>query len=59
MSVKKEIQDLFSSEEFRDYFARFGRQGGKVRAQKMTAEERKESARKAARARWNRPKKKG
>jgi hypothetical protein len=29
-----------------------GRKGGKRRAQKLTAEERQESARKAARARW-------
>jgi hypothetical protein len=29
-----------------------GRKGGKKRAQKLTAEERRESARKAAQARW-------
>jgi hypothetical protein len=29
-----------------------GRKGGKARAAKMTAEERSESARKAAKARW-------
>ena len=30
-----------------------GKKGGKARAAKMTAEERKESARKAAQARWS------
>jgi len=34
-----------------------GRKGGKKRAQKLTAEERKESARKAAQARWAKEKK--
>ena len=32
-----------------------GKKGGPARAAKMTAEERAESARKAAKARWNRP----
>jgi hypothetical protein len=31
-----------------------GRKGGKVRAQNMTAEQRSESARRAAQARWSR-----
>jgi len=31
-----------------------GLKGGKARANKMTAEQRRESARKAAKARWNR-----
>jgi hypothetical protein len=30
-----------------------GKKGGKVRAERMTPEERSEAARKAARARWN------
>jgi hypothetical protein len=34
-----------------------GRKGGKKRAQKLTAEERQESARKAAKARWAKGKK--
>ncbi len=33
---------------------RGGRKGGKARAEKMTPEERRESAARAARARWNR-----
>lgn len=32
-----------------------GLKGGKARARKLTAEQRRESARKAARARWSRP----
>lgn len=34
-----------------------GQKGGKARAKKMTAEERAESARKAAQARWSKTKK--
>jgi len=45
-----------SKKELRDYFAKFGKKGGKTRAQKMTAEQRKESARKAAQARWTKKK---
>jgi hypothetical protein len=33
-----------------------GRKGGKKRAQKLTAEERRESAQKAAQARWEKEK---
>lgn len=32
-----------------------GKKGGKARAQKLTAEERSDIARKAAKARWQRP----
>jgi hypothetical protein len=32
-----------------------GKKGGKARAAKMTPEERRESARKAAQARWKKP----
>jgi hypothetical protein len=39
------------------YFAKFGKQGGKIRAKKLTPEQRKESARKAAQARWAKQKK--
>lgn len=35
-----------------NYASEFARKGGKARAQKMTAEERRESARKAVEARW-------
>ena len=45
----------------REYFAKIGKKGGKkggtVRASRMTAEERSESARRAVEARW--AKKKG
>jgi hypothetical protein len=34
------------------YLSELGRKGGKATAKKLTAEERKESARKAAQARW-------
>jgi hypothetical protein len=34
------------------YAAEFARKGGKARAKKLTPEQRKESARKAAQARW-------
>jgi hypothetical protein len=45
-----------SSKEIRDYFAKFGKQGGKARAKNMTKQERAESARKAAEARWSKVK---
>lgn len=42
--------------ELRQYFKKIGKKGGKkggvVRASRMTAEERSESARKAIQARW-------
>jgi hypothetical protein len=38
--------------ELTKYFAKFGKQGGKARAKKLTAEQRKESASKAAKVRW-------
>ncbi|MFZ0806631.1 MAG: hypothetical protein WAN03_10635 [Candidatus Sulfotelmatobacter sp.] len=38
--------------EIREYFARFGKQGGKMRAKNMTPEQRSASARKAVEARW-------
>jgi hypothetical protein len=39
------------------YAAQLARLGGKARAKKLTAEQRREIARKAARARWAKPKK--
>lgn len=45
--------------DVRDYFARMGRKGlffgWKIRANKLSAEERSKSARKAAKARWAMP----
>jgi hypothetical protein len=38
--------------ELTKYFAKFGKQGGKARAKKLTSEQRKASASKAAKARW-------
>jgi hypothetical protein len=43
--------------EIREYFARFGKQGGKATARKMTPKQRQESARRAAQARWSKQKK--
>jgi len=40
------------SKAARHYLASIGRRGGKARLTKMTASERREVARKAARARW-------
>jgi hypothetical protein len=44
--------------DIRDYFVKFGKQGGKARAKNMTPEQRKESARLASEARWKKVKKK-
>jgi hypothetical protein len=45
-----------------EYFSQLGRKGGpkggKARAQKLTAEQRRESARKAVQARWAKSKRK-
>jgi len=45
-----------SKEQLSQYFSKLGKKGGKkggkARAEKLTAEERKEIARKAAKARW-------
>lgn len=47
----------FATVEMRNYFAKFGREGGKLRASRMTPEERTKSAQKAAEARWGKKKK--
>ena len=39
------------------FFAAFGREGGKIRAQNLTKEERKRIAKKASKARWEKWKK--
>ena len=36
----------------KEYFEKIARMGGKARAQKLTKDERKQSAQKAAQARW-------
>lgn len=43
---------LVNRKELTKYFAKFGKQGGKARAKKLTAEQRRASAKKAAKARW-------
>jgi len=45
-------------EAVREFFVKEGRKGGKLSAQKLTPKQRKESARRAARARWAKGKKK-
>jgi hypothetical protein len=42
------------SKALREYLRVLGRKGGKARVKTMTPEQRQESARRAARARWNR-----
>jgi len=49
MSLGKEALEFFRQE---------GKRGGQARAKKLTPKERKESARRAARARWAKAKKK-
>jgi hypothetical protein len=39
-----------------DYLSKLGRKGGKARAEKLSKEQRAESARKAAQTRWDREK---
>jgi hypothetical protein len=40
------------SKKDREFFRRTGQEGGQTRAKNLSPEERKESARKAAQARW-------
>jgi hypothetical protein len=49
---------MATKQEIRDYFAKFGKEGGKTRARNMTPEQRSESARKAVEARWAKAEKK-
>ncbi|MGA7924367.1 MAG: hypothetical protein WCA20_00045 [Candidatus Sulfotelmatobacter sp.] len=48
---------MATKQEIRDYFAKFGKQGGKATARNRTAEERSDAARKAVQARWAKDKK--
>jgi hypothetical protein len=43
---------MATKQDIRDYFAKFGKEGGKTRAKNMTPEQRSEAARKAVQARW-------
>jgi hypothetical protein len=47
------------SKKAREFFTNEGRRGGKIAASKMTPQQRKESARRAAQARWAKAKEKG
>lgn len=47
---------MATKQEIREYFAKFGRKGGKATASKMTPEERSEKMRRAAKARWSKKK---
>ena len=50
-----EIEEDYGKDDGKDQAAaELGRKGGKARAQRMTAEQRAEAARKAARGRWRR-----
>lgn len=53
MSEENEWSDEELRESARKLGRRGGLKGGKARAEKLTPEERKEIARKAARARWD------
>jgi general stress protein YciG len=55
--IKERVRSVPSKEEIREYFAKFGRKGGKATAKKMTPEQRKEIASNAAKARWAKEKK--
>jgi hypothetical protein len=48
---------MATKSEIRDYFAKFGKQGGRKRAKNMTAQQRAEAARRASEARWAKAKK--
>jgi hypothetical protein len=43
---------MATKQKIRDYFAKFGKEGGKTRARNMTAQQRADAARKAVEARW-------
>ncbi len=48
-----------AEESVREYLSKLGKRGGQARAENLTPQQRKRSARKAAQARWSRSKKKG
>ncbi len=43
---------MTKKQEIRDYFAKFGKEGGKATARNRTPEERSDAARKAVEVRW-------
>jgi len=48
--LPKEMQEFFA--KHRDYFVEQGARGGKTRAKRLTAKQRKQIAKKAAASRW-------
>ena len=52
------LQLHMSTKEIREYLRKIGKKGGEVTNQKLTPEQRRESARRAAQARWAKAKKK-
>jgi hypothetical protein len=48
---------MVTKDEMSEYLRKLGRKGGKATAKKLTPEQRKESARKAAEARWKKAQK--
>lgn len=51
------MRTVTTKQEIRDYFAKFGKQGGRATARNRTPEQRSEAARKAVLARWAKDKK--
>jgi len=58
-SLKKALREAYRRlpPEAQEAFKKFGKAGGRSRAKRMTAEQRREAARKAVQARWTRAKK--
>jgi hypothetical protein len=58
MAKKKKAPKIIVSQELHEFFKRIGKKGGKVgghaAAKALTAEQRRERARRAALARWDR-----
>lgn len=50
------VRLMATKAEIREYFAKFGRRGGKAYAKNTSPEQRKAAARRAAQARWAREK---
>jgi hypothetical protein len=57
MPKKRKERQKPMTEMLSEYFSRLGRKGGKARAEGMTREERRQLARKAALAKWDKQRK--
>ncbi len=59
--LRKMLRDVMRRDEFRAFFKRAGRRGGKIggklAAERMTAEQRRARASKAAKVRWRKHRK--